>query len=107
MTNGTSGSRLFFFRPDGAPAFFHTTYPRLAPWAEFLRRFAAGSAKAPEAASPLVGDLGDSSVIGLGSFWDQSRLSRLQGSNRLIYVERPHFSQRTRNGAPRLYLSHR
>ncbi|MGB9074727.1 MAG: hypothetical protein WCC22_18970 [Terriglobales bacterium] len=35
------GVRQVFFRPLGAGPYFGCLYPRLAPWAAFLRRFAA------------------------------------------------------------------
>ena len=39
MNTGVLGAS--FCRPSGALSFLHH-YPRLAPWAAFLRRFAAG-----------------------------------------------------------------
>ena len=36
------GHRSVFFRPFGAGSCFSPFYPRLAPWAAFFRRFAAG-----------------------------------------------------------------
>ncbi len=32
----------FFFRPSGAYGYLSWGHPRLAPWAAFFRRFAAG-----------------------------------------------------------------
>lgn len=38
----TAGFEFSFFRPFGACGVVSDAYPRLAPWAEFFRRFAAG-----------------------------------------------------------------
>jgi hypothetical protein len=42
MSSLKKGARELGFRPSGACS-FATSHPRLAPWAAFLRRFAAGS----------------------------------------------------------------